>query len=405
MSQLRFVWFLLLGFACGVSQNTFAQSAPAHLNYFGYVAIDCFYDDPLDGGTTTNYLSEVDSFSNLAHLCVYDFTDTVVTRVQNMNNRCVKPMIHLQSIFFEYVDTLGPSGANYDLYPDYLARWAAFKNANLSVLNPVATGCFYIADEPAWNGIADAEMSTISALLQTDFPQIPTLTVEAYASVDYMFVPAEVDWVGFDRYGSFDPQSDPDFMQNLDTVKARLSAPSQRLMLIIDDQWFPGYQTFLGWSQDTMADVVQNYYDLAAADTLVIGLIGYLWPGGLDAPDHYGVRNLTPAVIQKNVEIGQLIKANYNPCDPVSRGEAHHEIQPFSVYPNPACDNIRFAIPPGMHRWEISIYNAAGTLVMQIPDAGEANPAADVSRLSNGLYAVIVQSDPYRATAKFLIHR
>ena len=331
-----------------ISVSLPAQTAPAHLRYFGFTAIDCFYDDPLDVTAVNNYVTEVDSFSNINHMCVFDYTDNIVTRVNFMNAHCMNPLLHVQEIFFQPVDTLAPSGTNYDLRPNFASRWATFVTINSSVLLPANIGCFYIADEPFWNGISLAEMDTVCALIESQFPTIPLLMVEAYTTVNAMQVPQAMDWVGFDRYGTYDPSTDSAFLDNMDTLKSRLSSPNQKIILIIDDQWYPDYLTYLGWTQDTMATVVQNYYNFAASDTNIVGLIGYIWPGGLDSPTQYGVRNMTAAVIDKNIEIGQMIKANYSPCTVIGVEENAQGRNVIQLFPNPANEtvNIEFSFAP-----------------------------------------------------------
>jgi Secretion system C-terminal sorting domain len=386
--KMKIGYFSLLCFLILVpAQNSFSQSAPAHLKYFGFVAIDCFYDDPLDTTAIVDYIAEVDSFSNIAHMCVYDFTDDIVVRTQTMNSHCVNPMLHIQNVFFQYVDTAAPSGANYDLFPNFLNRWITFKNINASVLNATNIGCFYLADEPFWNGMTLNEMNIVTSIVKTDFPAIPILTVEAYGSVNTMQVSPDIDWVGFDRYGEFDPQNNAAFLENLDTLKARLSSPSQRIFLIIDDQWFPEYQTFLGWTQDTMADVVQNYYDLAASDTNIIGLIGYIWPGGLDGPTHHGVRNLTPAVINKNVEIGTMIKANYSPCNTIDISKPGNPSADLKIYPNPSRESLTIEVMDDLHH-DFQILDCLGRVLLR--GSLKRSQTIDLSSFPAGLYLIKV---------------
>lgn len=396
----------LLGIFCFLfSAQTQAQTAPAHLKYFGFTAIDCFYDDPLDATLTTDYISEVDTFSNIAHMCVYDYTDNIVARTNLMNAHCVNSLLHIQEIFFQIVDTLAPSGVNYDLYPDFTARWATFAATNAAVLDPSKVACFYIVDEPFWNGVSLADMDTVCALLKNDFPTIPLLMVEAYITVDVMQVPEAMDWVGFDRYGSFDPQNDPAFQDNLDTLKARLSSPNQKIILIIDDQWFPDYFTYLGWTQDMMADVAQNYYDLAIADTSIIGLIGYIWPGGLDAPDHYGVRNMTPAVIDKNVEIGQSIKANFSPCSGLGLLENESSEMELTIFPNPASDLVHIETGQVAINASVIIYNSLGQIEKIAPNINGISACIETSELANGIYFICVKNGDLQSFGKFVISK
>lgn len=398
--------FYLLSMVCMcLSFSLTAQTAPAHLKYFGFTAIDCFYDDPLDASTVTNYVTEVDSFSNIAHMCVYDYTDNIVARTNFMNAHCVNPILHIQEIFFEYVDTLAPGGSNYDLRPNFASRWATFVATNSAVLLPSKIGCFYIADEPFWCGISLAEMDTVCALVKSAFPAIPLLMVEAYTTVNVMQIPQAMDWVGFDRYGTFDPQTDPAFVENMDTLKSRLSAPHQKIVLIIDDQWWPEYQIYLGWSQDTMADIVQNYYDLAVSDTNIIGLIGYIWPGGLDGPTHHGVRNLTSPVINKNVEIGQLIKANFSPCNSIGVDEYDEDLNPITAFPNPATEALTIELTSDPVDGCLIIYNSLGQVEKIISDINTRFLSVETATLSEGLHFIMFHSRDTQANVSIMISK
>ena len=177
--------------------QVFCQTAPSHLNYFGFVAIDCLYDDPLDMSTTTNYISEVDTFSNIAHMCVYDETDDIISRVNLMNSKCVQPLAHIQSIFYTYVDTNAPSGYNLDLRTNFVDKWNTFKSINSSVLNSGQIGAFYIVDEPYWNGLSINDLDTVFNLVKSDFPNIPILLVEGYTALSNLQIPSLKAVIGF----------------------------------------------------------------------------------------------------------------------------------------------------------------------------------------------------------------
>lgn len=396
----------LLGFfTTFLSIQSKAQSAPSHLKYFGFVAIDCLYDDPLDTDTITNYISEVDTFSNIAHMCVYDYTDNIIARTNLMNAHCVNPILHIQGVFFQFVDTLAPSGVNYDLYPDFTARWTTFMGINSAVLDPSKIGCFYFADEPFWNGISLSDMDTVCALLKSAFPTIPIFMVEAYHTVNIMEVPQAMDWVGFARYGAFDPEFDPEFLENLDTLKSRLSSPNQKIILIMDAQWYPEYLSFYGWSQDTMAHIIQNYYDLAVSDTSIIGLVGYIWPGGLDGPTHHGVRNMSTPIIDKNVEIGQLIKASFSPCNTLSIEDNDRIKWDIKIYPNPAKEILSITTSFEAINAEIIIYNLFGQIEKRISNINSETTNIETHDLASGIYFIVLQNRDKQMSKKIIISK
>lgn len=362
------------------SQAIFAQTAPAHLKYFGFALIDCLWDDPQDASATTNYIAEVDSFSNIAHMCVYDYLDNIGTRVDLMNTHCVQPLIHIQSIFYERVDANGMSGDNYDLIANFTSRWNTFKTINASSLNNSKIGGFYVMDEPFWNGITFAELDTICTLIKADFPTIPIMIIEASPAISAMQIPTTVDWLSFDQYGIFNPDTDPGFLANLTLLKSKRSNASQEIFLTIDDQWMPYYGT-AGFQPDTIQYMVQNYYNLAAADTEIVGLLGYLWPGGLDDPGQLGVRNMPQSVIDKNIEIGQMIKANYNPC---LVGIKDKSISDIEFFPNPATNEVTFSLPVGT--FEITLLNSLGNIVLQSYFKSDGEVILDIKDIDSGVY-------------------
>lgn len=391
--------FLLVVFMALLGHTAQAQTAPPHLRYFGFALIDVFWDDPHDTSAITNYLSEVDTFSNVAHLAVYSPTDTIVQRVANMNSRCVLPFLHIQQVLFEYEDANGPSGANYGLRSDYLSRWNQFLAINQQVITPASIGAFYIMDEPYWNGVTYTELDTVCSLLQQGFPGIPVFLVEAYTMMNQFQAPPTADWLAFDMYGIFDPPNDAQFMQNLALLKNARSSPTQELFLIIDDQWITSYGQ-AGYAPDTIEYMVQNYYDLAVVDTSIAGLIGYLWAGGFDEPAQLGVRNMPVNVIQKNVAIGRGIKNNFNPCS-ASGVQPVAEMPGAAVFPNPASDvlEVKFEGREAVCR----LYNSEGKLVLQQQAVNQC--VFDVKACAPGIYFVRIEAGEAVVSQKFIIFR
>ncbi len=271
-----------------------------HLKYYGFAIVDCGWDDPLDSEVKTNYLSEVDSFTNVNQLCVFNPDDDIRQRVTDMNDSDVRPILHVQEIFYEDID-----GTLY-LRSDYQSRWNTFTSTNNSVLFPDSVAAFYLIDEPVHNGLSFEDLQTVSDLVKSDYPAIPTLIIEAWPDVDSLHIPLSIDWCGFDKYGVYDPNTDSEYQQLLATLKSKRSDPNQRIVIIMDAQFLPDYYG-LGWTPDTMKTVAANYYNLAASDSDVIAMVGYLWPGGLDTPAQLGARELPQTVQDEYVRIGQLI--------------------------------------------------------------------------------------------------
>jgi len=379
--------FLFLIFITNIA---ICQTAPPHLKYFGFALVDVLWDDPHDTSNITNYIAEVDSFSNIAQLGVYNYTDNIIARVNLMNAKCVKPFLSIQSICYYEVDTLAPSGHHFMLYPNFQARWNSFKTTNLSILDSSKIAAFYVADEPVWNGISFSELDTVCQMIKNDFPNIPIMFVEGYPVLSSLVIPTSVDWVGFDRYEIFDPTTSSIYLNDLDTLKSKRSTPNQKIFLIIDDQWLPFYSV-AGFSPDTIRFMVQNYYNLAASDTSVIGLIGYLWAGGLDDPGQLGVRDMPQSVIDKNVEIGMMIKANNSPCQNTGINENMYSKSDFLIVPNPATETLKISFRDNQKQ-QIEIYNSTGQIVKEILIIN--NEMVNISDLPSGVYFIRLKNIP-----------
>lgn len=389
--------YSLLLFLTFITNIAICQTAPPHLKYFGFALVDVGWDDPHDKTTTTNYITEVGSFSNIAQLGVFNYTDNIIARTNLMNSNCVKPLLSIQSICYYEVNTLAPSGHHFKLYPNFKARWDTFKSTNLSILDSSKVAAFYVADEPVWNGITFSELDAVCKMIKSDFPNIPLMFVEAYPVLNSLIVPTSVDWVGFDRYEVFDPTTSSIFLDDLDTLKSKLSTSKQRIFLTIDDQWLPFYG-LAGFSPDTIRFMVQNYYNLAASDTLVIGLIGYLWAGGLDDPGQLGVRDMPQSVIDKNIEIGRMIKANNSPCRTNGINENIFSESTFLIFPSPANEILKISFRDNQKQ-QIQISNSIGQVVKEILIIN--NEAVNISDLPNGVYFICLKNIPSQ-TQKFI---
>jgi hypothetical protein len=73
----------------------------------------------------------------------------------------------------------------------------------------------------------------------------------------------------------------------------------------------------------------------------------------------------------------------------------------FSVYPNPAGQQLNIASATGINSY--AIYDATGKLIDKaILDAPETNHKINVANLSNGLYFIAIQAEAGKETLKFL---
>jgi hypothetical protein len=377
------------------------QTAPSHLKYFGFALVDYYIDDPNDTLFMDNYVMEVDSFTNIAQMYVNNYFDTIISRVQFMADHCVKPVIDISSVFYFLSDNQAPSGRNYDLHPDFETRWNTFSSNNVSVLDTNIVAALYMMDEPYWNGLDFNEFNQACSLVKLSYPTIPLMFIEAWPIVDSVIVPESIDLLGFDKYGVFDVSTDTEYLEILTTLKSKRSHSSQKIILVIDDQWVDHYGSVLGWSQDTIEHVVQNYYNLAVIDTSIIGLAGFTWPGL--APGWLGARSLPVGVKNKNIEIGKMIKANNDPCNQQNGVLNNFTNNNISLFPNPAENSIQFQ--------NINIKDELNVRIIDLLGREKINATLnytdniiEISGFENGIYIYMLMSKKgdILSTGKFI---
>jgi len=282
------------------------------LEYFGFAVVDCGFDDPSDGEMKTNYVDEVAGFTNVAQMCVATPEDSVGSRLALFQAYGVRSILYVESLLFERrEDPSSPSGVRVTLRDDAESRWTDFVDLNVDVLAPKYVAALYLVDEPVWNGVSWTDFTRALQIVKASLPGIPTMAVEAYPVLDRVMVPESLDWIGFDRYDSADPEHDWAYLADLATVSAARTRDGQRIVIVASTQWLPYYLTDAGIRPEDMGAVAWSYYRLAASHPEVVALIGYLWPGGLDDPEQLGARNLPDGVRQSLRVIGEKIVGHH----------------------------------------------------------------------------------------------
>ncbi len=298
LRQLKQVPLLILRNLCGEN----------HLKYFGFTLVDVGWDDPLDTITKINYIDEVAAFSNVADILVVNPTEDIIPRMQLMSNNHMKSILHLNEIFFEYVGVGGPSGALYDLRPDYQTRWNTFVSTNSLSTNHSLVHAFYVGEEPTWNSISYLELKAATDYIKATIPQVSILIIEAYPIINSLKVPTTVDLVGFDHYFIKDPKNNSVFLNELSVLKSKRSSQNQKIVLVLDAHFISTiHLDFGGIKELEMKDIATGCYNLAQSDPDVVGILGYFWPGGFDDPLAKGARELPQNAKDEYIRIGKII--------------------------------------------------------------------------------------------------
>lgn len=268
------------------------------LEFFGYVAVACGHDDPLDDSTRTDYSDEVAGFTNVNHVCLpadpLQWAGTLARTAAQYD-----PLLSVEGLF-----DFGPAGSGPD---GDLAQglWRTFTEALTESRVSPGQVIFYLADEPTLRGIPADQIARAGQIVHATYPDARTMLVEAYRAGGPGPIPDSVDLWGFDAYALRDPGAEPLYVAYLDAARALLQ-PRQRIVLVLDAQHTPTHAE-AGLSETDMADVARATYAFARTRPEVAGMIGYLWAGGVDHAKEKGVRDLPDDVRAAHEEIGRSI--------------------------------------------------------------------------------------------------
>lgn len=277
------------------------------LKHYGFVAVDCQYDDPRDLDGPRDYVDEVASFTNAAHVCVFDPTDDLGARLNRLREREMRALLQVESVLFtRVIDPTAPRGLRAALRQDAVERWQDFVTLNMGVLDADHVATIYLIDEPFFHRLPYEDLEAATSIVASTHPDLPRSFVESWTRLDELRVPLAIDWVGFNDYTIRDPSTDPRYLGSFAKLKAARSRPDQGLILIMDAQWRPSYLVW-GLFPGDMAEVAANYLKLAQEEPDAVALIGYVWPSGLDTATQSGARALPPNVQAEYRRIGTII--------------------------------------------------------------------------------------------------
>jgi hypothetical protein len=215
------------------------------------------------------------------------------------------------------VDAQGPFVTR--LRANWRSRLLSFARVHGARIQPAGVGFIVIQTEVnnTCSRLGDVEAAAIA--VKTYFPGIPL--VMGYgrspgAQPAPESIPPDIDWVGFYKYGTFDPtdpghpwNADDQYLVEFESLLGKL-ADHQRILLGPDAFWGSFLHAGLnsgsgpktGWPRWYLQYVALNYEKLALAQPKVIGMFFYRW-SDRDG-DLIGTANLPSAVRARHREIG-----------------------------------------------------------------------------------------------------
>lgn len=227
---------------------------PADLKYFGYAASG---DDPASIAATSG-------FTNFAE--VHQLGNAQAT-IAAAHAGKVKIVWYVEKVLWN----------GNRLFPDYAARWNAWRAANEIDAALPDTLAIYVVDEPTRKGMLPAEVASATALVKGTYPPLPTILVESGENLSTLVVPTMADWIGFSTYG-VDPATNAEYASRYNVLLSRRSRPDQRTIIVGDAWWSSVPHGANGLSQGGMGTIAQHYYDFAKARPEAIALALFVWP-------------------------------------------------------------------------------------------------------------------------------
>ncbi len=246
----------------------------SELSFFGFALTDAYFDDPHDNEVKINYVDEVADFTNIIHMGLKSLDENITSRLAVLDNNNEKAILHLHDLFFQEISS-GNGRGHYTLRDNYIDLWDNFAKINALENHLHEIAAFYLADEPFWNHISYEELDSAATLLKDRIPTVPILIIESYASLNDLKVPSAVDWIGFDQYDTIDPNTEVNYQSNWKKLTGIADRMDLKIVVIMDTQWRPYYQSDGGIRPEDMGTIALNYYKLAINNTRVIGIIGY----------------------------------------------------------------------------------------------------------------------------------
>ncbi len=263
-----------------------ATSAVAHAGeetdgiLFGYSGI-----------RTEEDLREVSAFSNVV---LFDPLAPGFARLNELaRDRDMRVAVGWGQVLFD------TSRRPFRLHDDYRQRFESLVSTERRRFRDLL---FHVPiDEPYWNGLTDAEVVPALELMKEHFPEVPTLIVQAWPTLDSRQEAVPSDWVAFDRYTIADPLVDPVYQDYWNRMRA--FNPGKPILVVADGFYSLGHID-AGIPREEMGQVLRSYRDLflSEPDAVVLGV--FTWT---DNPGLEGTRSLPDAVIREHAQVGAAL--------------------------------------------------------------------------------------------------
>jgi hypothetical protein len=239
----------------------------------------------------------------------------------------VSAAIFLDSVLYRKLQVPSSSCQDADgpfrwaLRGNWQQRLARFVSRNGRYIDPSTTSFLVVFAEVNNLCLSLTDVQTGASAVRSYFPGIPTVMGYGFdgslGRPAPAYIPAAIDWVGFFKYGYFDPanpahpwNADGGFLAAFDDLVSKLG-PDQRIILVPDGFWAVHLHSHLpskngpgtGWPKWYLEHLALRYESFALAQPKVVGMIVFPWPS-LPLAGITGTRDLPEGVRDRHREIG-----------------------------------------------------------------------------------------------------
>ena len=293
----------------------------AELRFWGYTGI---------AGPEVNYLDEVLSAGIPINVASVEFAENwrltdLGSITRSYQAAGIRSAIFLDNVLYTKIyvpssrcrDNGGPF--RWKLREKWQERLARFASRNGRHINPSTTLFLVVFSEVNNRCLSLPEVEAGANAVRSYFPEIPTVMGYGFdgslGQPAPAYIPSAIDWVGFFKYGYFDPanpahpyNADGGFLTAFDDLVSKLG-PGQRIILVPDGFWAPHLHSHLpsnrgpgtGWPKWYLEQLALRYESFALAQPTVVGMILYAWSS---EPHIIGTRDLPRGVRDRHREIG-----------------------------------------------------------------------------------------------------
>ena len=263
--------------------------------YFGYYASGLKIDRALrpEFVSGTRVMDEVRNQNNVFWI---GEKDGYLQKLAKTRDSGLKTVLSVGDSFF---DPAKPT----QLLPNYAELWAQYAETIRPYLNVIAA--FYPVDEPNCNTDPAYRkvLETVNATIKQTFPDIPVAVIFAWDAFEYKTcIPDGYDWLGYDCYGG--TKTGHTIEWYVGKLKEQMNS-KQRVMLVPNGS-IPKPNPTLE-DQVELIHIINQYYDYAVSDPVVIGIFPFLYQSFLEGDVTWtGVSDLS-LVQDRYLRMGQAI--------------------------------------------------------------------------------------------------